>query len=240
MALTDSLISWWELGEASGTRADSHGTNHLTDNNTVLSAVGKVGNAADIERDNVEYLSCASNSTLQMGDIDFTICCWVKVEQTDGLLVQLVSKDNSNSPAENDFNLTCDPTFRFFTNWAHIPNSGITPTLGVWYFVVGWHDAVANTHNIQVDNATPVSVSTAGDAPVVSTSEFQIGARQWAASRQSFDGLIDQVAIWKRLLTTDERTALYNSGNGVAYADLASHHRRGSSARGRAMKRGRN
>lgn len=40
MALTDNLISWWSLDEASGTRYDSHGTNHLTDNNTVSSEAG--------------------------------------------------------------------------------------------------------------------------------------------------------------------------------------------------------
>lgn len=36
------LVSWWSLTENSGTRADSHGSNTLTDNNTVTSADGKV------------------------------------------------------------------------------------------------------------------------------------------------------------------------------------------------------
>ncbi len=29
------LVSWWRLDEASGTREDAHGTNDLTDNNSV-------------------------------------------------------------------------------------------------------------------------------------------------------------------------------------------------------------
>lgn len=33
--LLTNLVSYWKLGEVSGTRNDSHGTNHLTDNNTV-------------------------------------------------------------------------------------------------------------------------------------------------------------------------------------------------------------
>ena len=36
-----SLVSYWNLDEASGTRNDSHSTNHLTDNNTVTNAAGK-------------------------------------------------------------------------------------------------------------------------------------------------------------------------------------------------------
>lgn len=43
--LTGSLISYWDLGEPSGTRSDQHGTNHLTDNNTVTTAAGKIPNA---------------------------------------------------------------------------------------------------------------------------------------------------------------------------------------------------
>ena len=31
------------------------------------------------------------------------------------------------------------------------------------------------------------------------------------------DGLIDEVGVWSRLLTADEKTALYNSGSGLAY-----------------------
>lgn len=34
------LVSWWDLGESSGTRSDSHGTNDLADNNGVTSADG--------------------------------------------------------------------------------------------------------------------------------------------------------------------------------------------------------
>jgi hypothetical protein len=37
-----SLVSWWQLNELSGNRSDSHGTNTLTDNNSVLSALGKI------------------------------------------------------------------------------------------------------------------------------------------------------------------------------------------------------
>lgn len=36
-----SLVSYWNLDEASGQRNDSYSTNHLTDNNTVTNAAGK-------------------------------------------------------------------------------------------------------------------------------------------------------------------------------------------------------
>lgn len=32
-----------------------------------------------------------------------------------------------------------------------------------------------------------------------------------------FDGILDEVAIWKRVLTPEERTYLYNNGTGRTY-----------------------
>ena len=54
MALTDNLIAFWQLEEASGVRYDSEGSNNLTDNNTVTSATGVVGDAAQFTRSNSE------------------------------------------------------------------------------------------------------------------------------------------------------------------------------------------
>ena len=78
--LLTNLVSYWTLDEASGTRADSHGTNHLTPTNAPVGATGKIGNGCDFESSSAQYLSCASNPTLQTGDVDFTIAAWVYVE----------------------------------------------------------------------------------------------------------------------------------------------------------------
>ena len=44
MPLKASLISWWDLEEATGaTRNDSHGSNNLADNASVLQTDGKIG-----------------------------------------------------------------------------------------------------------------------------------------------------------------------------------------------------
>ena len=43
MALTDSIVAYWKLEEASGSRADVVGGNTLTDNNTVTGNPGKLG-----------------------------------------------------------------------------------------------------------------------------------------------------------------------------------------------------
>ena len=44
--LPTSLVSYWELGEASGTRDDSKASNDLADGNTVLSGIGAIQTAS--------------------------------------------------------------------------------------------------------------------------------------------------------------------------------------------------
>ena len=51
-----------------------------------------------------------------------------------------------------------------------------------------------------------------------STAEFDIGRRPYSGSFGYFNGRIDSVGFWKRVLTSAERTALYNSGNGLEYS----------------------
>jgi hypothetical protein len=63
-----SLISWWQLNEPSGSRGDSHGTNTLTDNNTVGSAVGKIQEEVTQDGDSVYTVidkSGTNNNALQ-------------------------------------------------------------------------------------------------------------------------------------------------------------------------------
>jgi hypothetical protein len=73
--------------------------------------------------------------------------------------------------------------------------------------------------NVCANDGAVASTSTSGQAPVTGASDFNIGRRQ--AGDFYTDGLIDQVGIWKRKLTSDEITYLYNSGNGRSYADFA-------------------
>lgn len=222
MALTDDLISYWELDEASGTRADAHDDNDLTDNNTVTSATGKVGDAADFERDNSEFLSIADNADVSTGDIDFTWALWVRPETLPAAAMAVLSKDNG-SVWEYEIYISSTGAVRFYVenggSSEEVTTPDITASNGTWLFIVAWHDATNNQLAIQVDNGTPVAESYAGGVADTDNGLY-FGAESGGVY---FDGLIDQVGFWKRVLTTDERTALYNSGNGLSYAALSAY-----------------
>lgn len=223
MALKTSLISVWEMDDASGNATDSHGSNTLTETSgTIASATGKIGNCRDFEDGDTEYFTIADNASLSTGDIDCTWSCWVNVESQNNQRT-ILCKDLTGTNREFRFWINSGGTSYGF-GWLSMNNGTSagqldmmqTITNGQWYFVVFWHDSVNNLIGMSVDDGTPVTVSYSGGM-ANSTAPFSIGWLDEAPGLH-FDGMIDQTAFWKRVLTSAEITELYNSGNGKAYS----------------------
>lgn len=225
---TTGLEAWWELNEASGNRSDSHGSNTLTDNNTVGSTTGKQSNAADFVASNSEYLSIADNASLSTGDIDFTFAGWVYLDSKSS--PKKIAQKRSSSTAREWQVFYSSSTDRF--QMAAYDNSGSaigvvsadtlgSPSTGAWYFIVAWHDSGLNTVNIEINNGGVDSTATTG-VPSDTGGIFTIGVTVDSGPSYSnyFDGRIDEVGFWKRVLTSEERSWLYNSGNGRSYNEL--------------------
>jgi hypothetical protein len=212
-ALGDNLISCWTLDEVSGTRLDSvvASANDLTDNNTVASATGKIGNAADFETGNNEYLSHVSNVGLLLNDVDWTICGWINLESNTGASQFMFVKDNDAAGSGALVNLSDEPLV--YLNGGASGVALASPiSIATWYQLCSRHDAIANTISIQVNQLAVVS--SAATPPTDAGAALRIGAREASGFEGYFDGLIDELAFWKRVLSDAEITDLYNSGNG--------------------------
>jgi hypothetical protein len=212
MALTDSLISYWKLDEASGNALDAHGAHNLTDNGSVASVAGKINTARDLAA--VDYFSKGHDPELGFGDEDFTVAGWVKLTSKPALGYML-NKFSGTAGYQVAYRSDLD-RFYFAVGDAdsqHIENADVlaSPSTGVWYFIVAWHDSTANTVNIQINDGTADSgsYSTGVSDPAA---DFQIGF-----SGSSIDGVVDEFGLWGRVLTAQERTDLYNGGSGLAY-----------------------
>ena len=217
-ALLTSLIAHWRLEESSDTRFDAHSINHLTDNNSVGTAVGKFGSAAAFTALNQESLAIADNAALSMGDLDFTLGGWVYINVSGGSsFTGIAGKWQVSGNLE--YLLYFDASvFRFYVSAnGSVPvnvASGTPISGATWYFVVAWHDSVANTINLQVNNGTVASLAHSSGV-FNGTASFYLGRNEEGATY--LDGRLDSFSIWKRVLTAPERTQLYNSGNGLDY-----------------------
>ncbi len=222
-----SLEAWWSLDEESGTRVDSHGANDLADNATVLYAAGKVGNAADFELSNSEYLDIADNASLSFGDEALTVGCWVYMETSAAVQTFMGKWDNTANTRE--YRLRYDNgTDRFAFGVSTDGTNSVqedadelgAPADATWYFIIGWHDPVADTKNIQVNNGTVDSAAYANGANDNATG-FLIGAQENGGGHSGHaDTLIDEAFVWRRVLTANEREWLYNGGLGRRYSEL--------------------
>lgn len=236
--LPTGLVSLWEFEEASGTRVDSHGSNDLTDGNTVGQGTGKQGDCADFEAGNTEYLSItdASQSGLDFTS-DFSISLWANFESLTGDHF-LVCKGDVNAgtrdvayylwPNANgrvDLRVSDDGTLTTGHNKSIRTADNAVTTTG-WYHIVATWDASAADGSIYINgsDATSTTNGTVGTSVNNSTDAFYIGARESNGSATStFDGLMDEVGVWSRVLTSGEVSDLYNSGDGLPYAESGSY-----------------
>lgn len=220
---TINLISHWRMTEASGQRVDVHGTNNLTDNNTVGTAAGKFGNGADFIPANLEYLSIPNNAGLATGDIDFTVVAWAKF---DDLSVEraILSKYDITLTANRSYKLSAHPSVGvvFSLNGPNagdiFHNNGTPISTGVFHLFIAWHDSVNNQVGFVLDNGSPQTAAwtdgtRAGTAPLI------IGGTpdNSVINSNMMDGVIHSVSLFKRMITPADRTALWNSGNGLPY-----------------------
>ena len=213
--LLNALVAHWPLNEASGVRSDAHGASHLTENNTVGQAAGKLGNAAQFIAANEESLAIADNAALSMGNLDFTLAGWVYFNTLDPCGV--LGKWSPGPVLE--YLLHFDGTnLRFYVSPDGSSSVSITNSQaigsGAWYWFMAWHDAGANTINLAINNNTPASLSHATGV-FDGTAAFSLARNEEGLSW--LDGRLDSVSVWKRILTAGERTQLYNSGNGLDY-----------------------
>lgn len=211
-----SLMAYWRLDEASGTRLDTKGVNHLFDSNTVASATGKIGDAGDFESSASEYLQCLDNAALSTGPgVSFTVGGWFRLESTNASLVVL-SKDLQTS-GTREFQLYYDAAGRRFSfavgrtgsSTLDTASSNVGFQTNTWYHIVCYYDTAADVVGIATDGGTANTTAKTIDPPD-STVAFQLGR----SVGTYWDGLADEVFFTKRVLTAGERTALYAAGVG--------------------------
>ena len=226
--LLNALIAYWPGNEASGDLLDLHSNSlTLTDTNSVTNAAGKVyATARQYTAANFEYHARAGNALLSTGDVDFTFATWVYLDTVAannailgkygalgqreyGILYPIAS-------SRIQFRVSNDGTNTTFVNADALG----TPSASTWYLVVAWHDSVADTINIQINNGTANSAAHA--TGVYDSAEgFTIGYASVFSSAR-----IGPTAFWKSaaggggVLSADQRTALYNGGTGLAYAEF--------------------
>lgn len=229
------LVVWWPL-DTLVPSVDTIGGHPLTQRMGIPTLVaGKVGSAVHFAAASTQGLTCSGGGTfkgakaaLYGGDTDFSIAFWAYLDSTGADRAAVCKWDTVSQFCEYAVIFAnAANRFRF-----QVSTDGITvassvdatsfgaPSIATWYFIVAWHDSYGNTLNIQVNNGTVDSTSysggvanfygVAGNASPLNLGQFDDPASYW-------DGSLDEMAFYRRVLTPSMRTWLYNDGLGRTY-----------------------
>jgi hypothetical protein len=199
----------------------------MTDNNTVTSVAGKVGNAAFFVGANNEWLSHLDSTELSRGNFDWTFVCWSKATGPLSPNMVIASQWSLTPGNQRSWRLWYNASIGRYefevsgngTATQALADSAFgSPPTNVWHFHVVIHDSTNNIISIQTQAGPPNTLAyTLGVFD--STGPFDIGGRGTAGS-DGWDGAIDEAGLWDRVLTTTEISYLYNSGNGRTFPFL--------------------
>ncbi len=234
--LKTDLAAWWAMDETSGDRADSHTNSYdLTDVNTVGSVTGKVGAkaaffvAAPPQSEKFSRANSASEDW-QMGLADLTVGFWIKFTSWDTFAQQTCFATGANIGTAEGYLMELPYPG---TTYNVIISNGSTsltlsgtwdggaPTLGVWYFILIEYDRSdkISVWKNNVKESDDVDISSFVSDDIISTQIFAIASKANAAT-EFIDGAMDEFFIHNRLITADEKTWLWNDGDGRAYSEI--------------------
>lgn len=235
-ALLTSLISYWKFDESSGNALDSDGYNTLTNNATATYSAGKINNGVALARASNQFMSIADASQTGLDlSTDFSFSAWVKVTTapTSGQQFAIYGKDDNgttgrsywfwyaNSGGTLRFEYGLFPTGYSYPGYvSYTLNQDLgTATWKHIVVVCTLANANATKFTLYVDG-TSVGNGTLADGTGATSiqngaADFKIG--QGHTSGIQWDGMIDEVGIWSRTLSSTEVTSLYNGGAGLAY-----------------------
>lgn len=215
---TTGLVAWWKLDEGTGaTTIDSSGqANTGTLVNAPSWVNGRQGMALNFAQASNQAVTINDNPALRLNN-NGTISAWINATSYGGNNFGRIIDKTTDTTGSNGYTLTINSAISGFQ-----PNAGgcgvsvnNTVTLGQWIHVV-W-TINSGTFTVYVNGVSKASGSCAN--PVNVAHAISIGARSGATDR-NFDGIIDDVRIYNRVLTAADIRALYLNDNRLRNATM--------------------
>ena len=217
MSLITNIVSYWKLDAASGNASDSVGSNTLTNNNSTAYNAGKINNGATFVSASSNFFSItdAAQSGLDLGSA-CSFSFWLKpTAANDYFIIGKYTTAGNQRSYIVYFNHGAMQLFVSTDGTAGASSDqGYTVTLvnGTWTHLVVTLNS-GGTATFYQDGASLGTKSGYG-TPFNATSDFTLGE---ANSQAFMDGMLDEIGIWSRELSSSEVTSLYNSGTGLSY-----------------------
>ncbi len=218
------MKAWWPFNESLGQAVNIAAPSGGLTNGILLGGAsrvpGKVGTALQCVSP-AQFASIANNASLDVGTGDFSIDAWVNASPGSASGVRTIVDKRSGSTS-------CGVGYAFFL-YQNIPSVQIGDGTchanflgtsapiddGQWHHVaVTVRRGATDGGRVWVDGVRTLTFDpTVRPGSLNNTGPLLIGQRQSFSLANSFDGLIDEVEIWKRAIDSTEVVALWQAGS---------------------------
>lgn len=207
-SLEVNLISYWEMEDSSGGIVDSHGENDGVENgNPTYSQTGIIEDAIEFD---------GTGDYFEVGDTPFditnklSISIWIKPDNFD----------HNQMPISKSY-LAYEILIKATSVHFYLSGNELYGTFSLstaaWNHIVVTYDENGGDDNkiIYIDGSKLISETQAG-AIATNAYDLTFGKRPTQAN-YDYDGFIDEVGVWDRILSPAEVSDLYNGGDGISY-----------------------
>lgn len=216
----DGLVAVWGFdGNLLDTVADNHGT--ARGSNPIPFVDGKAGFGKAIKLDgNNQFVEITGGNedNLEFPGGSMSIAAWFKVDAFDTEWQALIAKGEGNN--WRIARRTTENGVAYAGGIGDTP-TGVDVNDGQWHHIVAVTDATGTEFGAAVYIDGVLDTTTSGTPALASNAQpVMIGENPEARNRE-WEGEIDDVGIWNRVLTPEEVAHIYNSGTGRPLINFA-------------------
>lgn len=146
---------------------------------------------------------------LKVEDIEHAFNCWIGKDYTTAFASGITSGGTGDCPAGDDIKR---PMVLYIGDQHSAFSLGTNFSCGTdtWYHVAVTFDDASNTAQLYVNGVIVATVTNSG---TITPNDFPLGIGRDARYRDKFTGIIDEVRIHNRVLTSAEIEELFNLNN---------------------------
>jgi hypothetical protein len=210
---SNGLVGWWPF---TGNAIDSSGTGN---NGSVTGAVltsdrfGRSNQAYSFDG-NADYINCGNASSLNISG-SITISAWIYANNfnTDhGIVSKWNTSPSYDLVTNSPFSIAPLNKLRWLEAGGFLFSNAISAS--TWYHVVTVFDVANQKKYIYINGNLAVQSSVSLTAIPTNSNNLYIGAHQPSnVSYWSWDGKLDDIAIWDRALDSNEIKNVFNGCN---------------------------
>jgi hypothetical protein len=217
--LKTDLVAYWKLDDASGDAIDAHGSLDGTVGGSVYGGTGKIGDCYTFTATAGQGITMPVSTDFNLATTTGSISVWFITSVGSYSRGWIAGTKDTYATSGYGMFIDSEAPSHFKTC---IGNSGAEIAYTVDMAAsANWHHAVM-TWDVDGNLITYLDGSQADSREITITptdngKTFHVGHNADGSNRIVFNGSIDEVGLWSRVLTSDEVADLYNSGNGLSY-----------------------